>query len=81
MDCASSFYDISGQIERTRQINKRIIDLHRGDIDENFRPIGKKWPYFEVLTGCGPFTPFFSALVRNKSALTQTEFAIENIGG
>lgn len=103
------FYDIPGQIERAREINRRIIELHRKDIDENYRPIGKKWligggnpnkgggeewfylcqafwnyddsygeltdkirPYFELLTGFGPFTPFFAtlALVRNKRALT-----------
>lgn len=39
----ADFYDISGQIARAREINKRIIDLHRKDIDENFHPIGKKW--------------------------------------
>ena len=37
------FYDIPGQCKRARQINKLVIDLHRKDIDENFRPEGEKW--------------------------------------
>ncbi len=109
-----AFYDVSGQIERARRINQRIIDLHRKDIDENFRPVGEKWliggsdpekgggeewfylcqafwnydegfaeltdkirPHFELMTGFGPFTPFFAtlALVRNQQALTQALIA------
>lgn len=37
------YYDVSGQVQRARQINKLVIDLHIKDIDETFRPIGDKW--------------------------------------
>lgn len=50
MDSTGVFYDISGQIEPTRQINTGIIGLHRKDRDGNYRPGGLSHEIFWRLT-------------------------------